>query len=189
MAQYEKLINLSLLNQFLTKAKTIFAQKITASGILKGDGQGGVSAAEAGTDYATPALVKVSDTQPTEPENKLWVDTDAGSGNSYQIPTVAEMQAAVAEIKPIMPTQPIAIPASGTTVAYDISGLTGDHRLVQWNFADNGTALAENSPPCSLEWTTYDGYFTITNNGGTTTATMQPLFLIPAFLPATTHTS
>jgi len=55
VAQYEKLINLSLLNQFLTKAKTIFAPKITASGILKGDGAGNVSAATAGTDYATPA--------------------------------------------------------------------------------------------------------------------------------------
>ena len=31
--------------------------KITAAGILKGDGAGGVSAAEAGTDYATPAQV------------------------------------------------------------------------------------------------------------------------------------
>ncbi len=31
--------------------------KITAAGILKGDGAGGVSAAKAGTDYATPAQV------------------------------------------------------------------------------------------------------------------------------------
>lgn len=31
--------------------------KITAAGILNGDGAGGVSAAEAGTDYATPAQV------------------------------------------------------------------------------------------------------------------------------------
>lgn len=31
--------------------------KITASGILKGDGAGGVSAAVAGTDYATPANI------------------------------------------------------------------------------------------------------------------------------------
>lgn len=31
--------------------------KITAAGILKGDGAGGVSAAEAGADYATPAQV------------------------------------------------------------------------------------------------------------------------------------
>lgn len=39
-------------------------------------------------------IVAVSDTQPTETENKLWVDTDAGTGSSYQIPTVAEMDAA-----------------------------------------------------------------------------------------------
>ena len=32
--------------------------KITAAGILKGDGAGGVSAAKAGTDYATPAQVE-----------------------------------------------------------------------------------------------------------------------------------
>lgn len=31
--------------------------KITASGLLKGDGAGGVSAAKAGTDYATPEQV------------------------------------------------------------------------------------------------------------------------------------
>lgn len=41
--------------------------------------------------------VVVSDTQPTETENKLWVDTDAGVGASYQIPTVAEMDAADAQ--------------------------------------------------------------------------------------------
>lgn len=35
--------------------------------------------------------VVVSDTQPTATENKLWVDTDAGTGSSYQVPTVAEM--------------------------------------------------------------------------------------------------
>ena len=55
MAQYDKLINLGLLSQFLTKAKATFAPKITASGILKGNGQGGVSAATAGTDYLEPS--------------------------------------------------------------------------------------------------------------------------------------
>jgi len=54
MAQYDKLINLGLLSQFLTKAKTIFAPKITDSGILKGDGAGNVSAATAGADYLAP---------------------------------------------------------------------------------------------------------------------------------------
>ena len=57
MAQYDKLINLGLLSQFLTKAKTIFAPKITASGILKGDGSGNVSAATAGADYLAPSAL------------------------------------------------------------------------------------------------------------------------------------
>lgn len=39
--------------------------KITASGILKGDGNGGVSAAVAGTDYAPADSLVVSATQPT----------------------------------------------------------------------------------------------------------------------------
>lgn len=38
--------------------------------------------------------VVVSDTQPTATENKLWVDTDAGAGSTYQVPTVAEMETA-----------------------------------------------------------------------------------------------
>lgn len=42
--------------------------------------------------------VVVSDTQPTATENKLWVDTDAGAGSSYQVPTVAEMEAADAQL-------------------------------------------------------------------------------------------
>lgn len=39
--------------------------KINASGILKGDGSGGVSAATAGTDYATPAQVNAKYTKPS----------------------------------------------------------------------------------------------------------------------------
>ena len=41
--------------------------------------------------------VVIADTQPTATENKLWVDTDAGAGSSYQVPTVAEMEAADAQ--------------------------------------------------------------------------------------------
>lgn len=42
--------------------------------------------------------VVVSDSQPIAAENKLWVDTDAGTGSSYQVPTVAEMNAADAQV-------------------------------------------------------------------------------------------
>ncbi|MBQ3990585.1 MAG: hypothetical protein II630_07050, partial [Bacteroidales bacterium] len=40
--------------------------KITASGILKGDGAGGVSSATAGTDYATPQQVSDKYTKPSD---------------------------------------------------------------------------------------------------------------------------
>ena len=40
--------------------------KITATGILKGDGAGGVSAAVAGTDYATPQQVDAKYTKPAD---------------------------------------------------------------------------------------------------------------------------
>ena len=48
------------LSYFWGKIKSAMSSKqnkITASGILKGDGAGGVSSAKAGTDYATPAQV------------------------------------------------------------------------------------------------------------------------------------
>lgn len=48
--------NKSLSSDITLTASDVSAQStITASGILKGDGQGGVSAATPGTDYATPA--------------------------------------------------------------------------------------------------------------------------------------
>lgn len=47
--------------------------KITASGILKGDGNGGVSAAISGTDYAAANLLVVSNNQPTsQPTGGVW---------------------------------------------------------------------------------------------------------------------
>ena len=77
-----------------------------------------------------------------------------------------------------------AIPASGSSVSYNLTGLTDKHRLVGWNFS----ASAENSPPANLEWHTYAGYFTITNNGGTTSETIRPMFTKPKAVAATAHT-
>lgn len=76
-----------------------------------------------------------------------------------------------------------AIPASGSSVSYNLTGLTDKHELVRWNFS----ASAENAPPADLEWHTYAGYFTITNNGGTTSETMQPMFSKPKAVAATAH--
>lgn len=45
----------------------------SVSGILKGDGNGGVSAAISGTDYAAANLLVVSNTQPTsQPTGGVW---------------------------------------------------------------------------------------------------------------------
>lgn len=76
-----------------------------------------------------------------------------------------------------------AIPASGASVSYDLDGITSDHELVRWNFSSS----AENQPPVDLEWTTYDGYFTITNTSGTTSESIRPVFVLPTALAATTH--
>lgn len=53
--------------------------KITASGILKGNGQGGVTAATAGTDYATPAQLdgKANQTQ------LAYVETGTTASRNY----------------------------------------------------------------------------------------------------------
>lgn len=61
--------------QISTNATNISSKqaKITASGILKGDGNGGVSAAISGTDYAAANLLVVSNTQPTsQPTGGVW---------------------------------------------------------------------------------------------------------------------
>lgn len=76
-----------------------------------------------------------------------------------------------------------AIPASGASVSYNLAGLTADHELSRWNFSTS----AENDPPADLEWTTYAGYFTITNNGGTTSESMRPVFALPTKKAATTR--
>lgn len=86
--------------------------------------------------------------------------------------------------KIMTPSAAFAIPASGSSVSYDMDGLTVDHELLRWNFSSS----AENSPPASLQWDTYAGYFTITNNGGTTAETIKPVFGIPVGKTITTHT-
>lgn len=74
-------------------------------------------------------IVSVSDTQPTDIENKLWVDTDAGVGSSYQIPTVAEMEVAISSHAPVFRTNTVpseAIVAGDTrTVEYSIPQIEG----------------------------------------------------------------
>ena len=91
--------------------------------------------------------------------------------------------------KVLMPSAAFALPSAGNSVSYNMAGMTAAHELFKWKFTENNADVAENSPPASLSWNTYDGYFTITNNGGTTSASVQPVFAIPIAKTTTAHTS
>lgn len=77
----------------------------------------------------TDNIVAVSDTQPTATENKLWVDTDAGTGSSYQVPTVAEMEAEISSHVPLFRSYGAGsetIAAGGSrTITYSIPSIAG----------------------------------------------------------------
>lgn len=81
-------------------------------------------------------------------------------------------------------TTPISIPSSGTSATYTMVGITSSHELIRWNFSSS----AENNPPVNLTWTTSNGSFTITNNGGTTSETIRPMFAMPTSVTATAST-
>jgi hypothetical protein len=94
-------------------------------------------------------------------------------------------RAAAADLdgKILTPATDFAIPAEGSSVSYDMDGLTAAHELVRWNFSASG----ENAPPANLTWTTFNGYFTISNTSGTTAETMRPVFALPKSTAITTH--
>lgn len=81
----------------------------------------------------------------------------------------------------IMSETAISIPSSGASVTKTIDGLTASHRLIEWNFSSS----AENKPPVNLTWTTAANTLTITNNGGTTSETIRPVFVKPTYKTAT----
>lgn len=78
-----------------------------------------------------------------------------------------------AVIKQRYDASPIPIPSAGTTVRYNVTGMTEYHRVVHWGFSSS----PENSPPCSLTIQTYYNYFTLTNNSGSSSETISPVFL------------
>ena len=83
----------------------------------------------------------------------------------------------------LKPSAAFSIPASGGSVSYNLAGLTASHELARWNFSSS----AENDPPVDLSWYTYDGYFTITNTSGSTSETIQPVFVLPEVIATTVH--
>lgn len=83
----------------------------------------------------------------------------------------------------LKPNNTIAIPSSGSSASYNLTGLTADHVVVHWGFSSS----AENSPPCDLTVTTYSGYFTVSNTNGTTSESFQPVFAVPKAVAVTNH--
>lgn len=82
----------------------------------------------------------------------------------------------------MMPQNTIPIPAEGSSVTIKMQGLSSVHRLNYWNFS----ASAENYPPVDLSWTTSADTCVITNNGGSTSESMKPIFVLPTIVAATT---
>ena len=114
---------------------------------------------------------------------------DSGFVNAAEAANAAPVQSVNGQTGDVViesaltPSAAFAIPASGSSVSYDMDGLTADHELVRWNFS----ASAENAPPAKLTWTTFDGYFTVSNTGGTTAESIRPVFALPVAKAITNH--
>ncbi len=117
--------------------------------------------------------------QSTAPVNnvKAWIDT---SGTTSVL--LAEMSDVNGKI--LTTSAPIPLPASsGSSASYNLTGLTSSHELITCNFSSS----PENSPPCDLTVTTYDGYFTVANTNGSTSESFRPVFAVPTAVAATTR--
>ena len=126
-----------------------------------------------------PALTELT----ANDEIPVW-DVEATEESTKKI-TVQNAATSLASLsgQVLIPSAAIAIPASGSSVSMNMTGLTSDHELVRWNFS----ASAENAPPVGLTWTTYNGYFTITNDGGSTSESIRPVFALPSAITITNH--
>ena len=66
---------------------------------------------------AAADIITIQSAQPSSNTNKLWIDTNAGSGQNYQIPTVTEMNAADEQItKEFMSQLGIIIEGNSTSI-------------------------------------------------------------------------
>lgn len=110
---------------------------------------------------------------------RMTLAEDAISSQSQQIDSLQDES----DTRVLKPSAAFSIPASGGSVSYNLAGLTAGHELARWNFSSS----AENDPPVDLSWYTYDGYFNITNTSGSTSETIQPVFVLPEVITTTVH--
>lgn len=112
--------------------------------------------------------------------------TNAISGHAS---TIAEHTSAIQSITnsinkhTITLSSPIPIPESGETDTYNLVGLTENHVVELWNFSD----MAENQSPADLIITTYNGYFSVTNNSESVENTIKPVFTATTNAETTPH--
>jgi hypothetical protein len=117
----------------------------------------------------------------TNDEIPIWDAEATGEPTKKITATNMALSMMALSSQQVTPASAFSIPASGSFVSYNMPGLTANHVLTQWNFSSS----AENAPPASLNWTTYNGYFTITNTGGTTSETIKPVFELPTSITIT----
>ena len=70
-------------------ADTTKQNKINVNGILKGTGNGGVTAAVEGTDYISGDIIAVQDETPTDPNTQIWLPET--QPESVQVASYAEL--------------------------------------------------------------------------------------------------
>lgn len=147
------------------------------------------SVARYGID-GTGAVASVNSVSPDQYGNVQLVAGDIQALDSQSVQAhLDDDEQDIADLKTsitnaiLEPSTAFAIPASGSSVSYDMAGMTADHELDSWNFSSS----AENRPPVDLKWDTYSGYFTITNQGGTTSETIKPVFKLPTHKTITAH--
>lgn len=104
---------------------------------------------------------------------------DYNSEETYNNATVGkelqELKGAI-NAKVLTPSSTKAIPSSGSSATYTLTGLTADYVLVRWGFSSS----AENSPPTDLTWTTSSNQFVIQNTGSASPSeTIKPVFALP----------
>ena len=136
----------------------------------------------------TGAVSSVNSVSPDSNGNVALLASDIPASDSISIQShISDIESDVSDLTTAITNEIItvssafAIPASGSSVTKNVSGITADHVLILWNFSTS----AENSPPCNLSWSTASGSFTISNTGGTTSESITPVFELPTAKTAT----
>ena len=128
------------------------------------------------------AVVSVNGVSPDATGNVQLLAADIQTLDSQSVQAhLDDAEDDIAELKTsltngiITVSSAIAIPSEGNSVTKSVSGITANHVLDKWRFSTS----AENAPPVKLNWVTSSGSFTITNSGGETSESVQPVFVLP----------